>query len=403
MSTDLTTGLITPPVSGFVAAGFEPVKAAFAANWNKEGVFEVGAGLAMYHCGELVVDLQGGWTDKSQQHEYNADTLQLVFSTTKGVVAIAVAMCVQRGLLSYSEPVGKYWPEFAENGKGNITVAQMMSHQAGLIDAGDGVTMAQALDASWIASRLASGTPEWEPGSKHGYHALTYGWLAGEVVRRVDPAHRTVGTFIAEEIVAPLGVEMWVGLPEEIEPRVSPILVPPPMDPAIAEMMLAFIGPQTTGGRALSLRGAFELAGEDSSFNRRDVHAAEVPAANGITNAKSLARIYAATMGEINGVRLLDDATRDAARVTVTPDGEADACLIVNTTFGMGFMTYGVTTPFAGPGSFGHNGAGGSLAFASPENEMSVSYVMNQMNNNLGLDARPTAIIDVALECIKHL
>jgi CubicO group peptidase (beta-lactamase class C family) len=392
------------PLSGTVAPGWESVRDEFVANWTKEGVYEVGSALAIYHRGQLVVDLQGGWTDKTHQHAYDADTLQLVFSTTKGVVAIALAICVQRGLLSYSDPVSKHWPEFAVNGKADITVAQLISHQAGLIDAGDGVTMERALDWEWITARLAEGKPEWEPGSQHGYHALTYGWFAGELVRRVDPAHRSIGSFVAEEIVRPLGIEMWIGLPEEAEPRVSPILTPPPVDPAIAEMMAAFIGPGTMGGRALSLGGAFVISdGENSTFNRRDVHAAEVPGANGISNAKSLAKIYASTFGTVDGVRLLEDATRDIARTTVTPAGEPDAVLIVNTTFGMGFMTHGPHTAFAGPGSYGHDGAGGSMAFASPENELSMAYVMNQMNNNISGDVRPNSIIAATMACIKAL
>ena len=168
------------------------------------------------------------------------------------------------------------------------------------------------------------------------------------------------------------------------------------VDPAVKAMLEQFMGPNSPGGQALSLNGAF--AGE-GTFNRRDVHAAEIPAANGISNARSLARAYAATIGEVDGVRLLKASTVDTARRTVTPEGEADTCLIVPTTFGMGFMTHGAFTPYAGPGSFGHPGAGGSVAFALPEKELGFAYVMNQMAENLANDLRAQALTDAAAAC----
>jgi CubicO group peptidase (beta-lactamase class C family) len=393
---------MTTPIVGTVAPGWEAVRDAFAANWSYDGAEEVGAGVAIYHQGHKVVDLAGGWSDQARTQPYTDDTLQLVFSTTKGIVAIAVAMCVQRGLLEYNAPVSKYWPEFAANGKGDITVTQLISHQAGLLDVGEGATLANALEWSWMTDRLAAQAPEWEPGTKHGYHALTYGWLAGELVRRADPAHRSIGRFVAEEIVAPLDAEMWVGLPEAYEPRVSPIIAATPQsDPMMIAMMEQFMGPNSPGGRALFLRGAFSLASDELTFNRRDVHAAEIPAANGITNARSLARIYAATIGDVDGVRLVNDETRDVARTTVTPDNEPDYCLVFPTTFGMGFMTHGVFTPYAGPGSYGHSGAGGSTAFALPEKGLAFAYVMNQMASNLANDPRSANLIDAALKCIE--
>jgi CubicO group peptidase (beta-lactamase class C family) len=389
------------PIDGFVAPGWEAVRNAFAKNWVDD-LGELGAGVAVYHRGQLVVDLHGGWTDIAHQQAYGDDTLQLVFSTTKGITAIAVAICVQRGWLAYSDTVATHWPEFAANGKAGITVAQLLSHQAGLIDLAGEVTLAQALDWDFVTTRLAANAPEWEPGTKHGYHAVTYGWLAGELVRRVDPAHRQIGTFIAEEIANPLGAEFYVGLPEDLEGRVAPLFeAAPPTDPAVVELMMSFMGPATPGGRALFTYGPF-LSGPDGPvFNRRDVHAAEGPAFNGIGSARSLARIYAATIGSVDGVRLLDEATRAVAATTVTPDGEPDYCLMFPTTFGMGFMTAGMIAPYASPDSFGHPGAGGSVAFASPSHELSFAYVMNQMQANLAGDARPAALIDAALTCIR--
>jgi CubicO group peptidase (beta-lactamase class C family) len=379
-------------VNAAVTDGWEGVRAAFEKNFRESG--DVGASVSVYHRGVEVVRLAGGSFDGSER-PYDDQTLQLVFSTTKGVTAIAVAMCVQRGLLDYDEKVATYWPEFAAHGKGEATVAQLLSHQCGLFSVDGDITLADALDWKTVTERLAATKPDWPIGSTHGYHALTYGWLAGELIRRTDG--RTPGQFVADEIAAPLGVELYIGLPEELEPRVAPLIGKPitseSSDPALKAMLEQFLGPATRGGRALGLNGAFD---GDGMFNRREVHAAEIPAANGITNAAALAKVYAATMAPVDGVQLLDDATRERARRTVTPDGEADACLIMPTTFGMGFMTFGQFTPYAGPGSYGHPGAGGSVAFAQPERELAFAYAMNKMAMNLAGDSRAQRLINAA-------
>lgn len=378
---------------GFVAPGWEPVKAAFEKNFELDE--EVGASAAVYHRGAKVVDIWGGSFDTTTDRPYDDSTLQLMFSTTKGIVAIAVAMCVQRGLLDYDEKVATYWPEFAAHGKGGATVAQLMSHQCGLIAPDAPVTLADVLDWKTITTMLADTRPDWPIGSGHGYHAVTFGFLAGELIRRTDG--RSPGQFLADEIAGPLGVELWIGLPEEQEHRVSPILGRPlnedNPDPAFRAMLEMFLGPETRGGRALFLNGALQV---DDAFNRRDVHAAEVPAANGIGTADALAKVYAATLAPIDGVQLLNDETRERARATITPPGEPDLCLVMPTTFGMGFMTHGMFTPYSGPGSFGHSGAGGSNAFAQPERELAVSYLMNKMAANLAADARAQRITNAA-------
>ena len=380
-------------VEGTTAPGWEALRSVLEA--SLEAGTDTGASVAVYHRGEPVVDLWGGHRDREHTVEYGQDALQLVFSTTKGVTATAVAMCVQRGLLSYDDLVCTHWPEFAAHGKESATVAQLLSHQCGLISVDGPITLTEALDWDTVTARVADTTPDWPIGTGHGYHTLTYGWLAGELIRRVDG--RTPGRFVAEEISAPLGLDLWIGLPEELEPRVAPLiggLTNRSDDPAVQAIVDQMMGPSTRLGRALLLNGAFDVEG---AFNRREVHAAEIPAANGITNARSLARMYAATMGTIDGVRLLDDETRDRARTTVTPDGEPDHCLMMESRFGMGYMTYApMFTPYAGPGSFGHTGAGGSLAFAQPERELSVAYAMNRMASNLAGDTRATQLIAAA-------
>ena len=360
------------PLSGTCVAGWEHVHDAVLTNFAAGE--EVGCNVAVYHKGELVVDLVAGWTDRTKTKEYAADSLQLVFSTTKGVTATAVAMCVERGLLSYSQPVAHYWPEFAQHGKGNITVAHLL----------------------------------WEPGTEHGYHALTFGWLAGELIRRVDG--RGVGQFIQEEIAAPLGVELYVGLPEALEHRVVPLLMgqghDKPKGPETEEakktreLIEQFMGPNTPGGKALSLSGSWTGEG---LMNRSDVLRAEIPAANGVTNARSLAAMYAALQHPVNGVQLLSSAMRDAAFTVQTPKNEPDTCLIGPTSFAMGYMAASEFTPYVGEGSCGHPGFGGSVAFLQPQRQLAFGYVMNKLADNLVGDLRAKTLMDAAARCADSL
>jgi CubicO group peptidase (beta-lactamase class C family) len=377
------------------------VRDVFVENFASQG--EVGAAVSIFHRGECVVDLIGGFTDKSDAVPYSKDTLQLVFSTTKGVAAIALAMLVDRGLVDYDDLVVDHWPEFGQHGKDQATVAQLVSHQCGLYAVDGPLTIEEALEWNTITSRLAATVPRWPIGTTHGYHALTYGWLIGEVIRRVDG--RSPGRFVQEEIAGPLGVEMYIGLPAEHEPRVSDVTTQrstkkeSKVDPKVAAMIEKFMGPGTPAHDALSLGGVFG----DGAFNQPRVRAAEIPAANGISNARSLATIYAATMHEINGTHLLSSAVRDRATRTVTPENEPDKCLILGTTFGMGFMTSGPFVPMAGPGSFGHPGAGGSVAFAQPSRDMAFAYVMNAMSANLAGDLRSQALIKAASTVVDSL
>ncbi|MHB1089782.1 MAG: serine hydrolase domain-containing protein [Ilumatobacteraceae bacterium] len=395
--------------NGLVAPGWEPLREVFSQTLDSRQ--DIGAAVSLFHRGQCVIDLVGGYFDKEATKPYDHDTLQLVFSTTKGVTAIAVAICVERGLLSYEEPAALFWPEFAAAGKEHATVAQLLSHQVGLYTVDGPITLAEALDWNIITQRLAAAVPAFPIGSTHGYHALTFGWLAGELVRRVDG--RNIGRFIEEEIANPLGVEIYVGLPEYLEPRVSPLNTGWPRvvgesartaDPAVKKKMEKILGPDTPGGKALSLNGAFSVAG---GFNRRDVHAAEIPAANGISNARSLATMYAATMGEVHGahgpVRLVSPEMMIKMSTTVTPRDEADVCLVIPTSFGMGFMTHNDFIPYSGPGTFGHPGAGGSVSFADPAREMSFSYVMNKMSEALVGDQRSAYLIAAAVRCADAL
>mgnify|MGYP000654261801 FL=1 len=383
------------PLDGFVADGWSEVADVLASNIDNRD--DVGAGVSVFHRGKCVVDIAGGFFDRDATKPYTLDTLQLVFSSTKGVVATAVAICVERGLLSYEDPVSQIWPEFAAHGKEHVTVAQLLSHQAGLYTVEGELSFEEVLDWNTMVARLADTAPLFPVGSTHGYHAITFGWLAGHLVRLVDG--RSIGRFIREEIANPLGGEIYVGLPAHLEPRVSPINTGWPRTATSAPAAPVQL-PNKYLVSALSVNGALNVKG---GFNREDLHAAEVPGANGIANARSLAAMYSATFTETetsNGpVRLLNDDTRSKMTVQQTKDGEVDLCLQTERTFAMGFVTPSEKLAFDAPGSYGHAGAGGSVSFADPLRQMGFSYIMNRMKDSMFTDPRAVRLIEAASRC----
>lgn len=394
-------------ITGTVADGFEPVREVFAANFRDHG--EIGAGVAVYVDGELVVDLVGGTADPVNQTPYGTDALQLVFSTTKGAAAMCAHLLAQRGQLDLDALVTDVWPEYGQAGKADTTVAMLLDHQAGVPVVDDPPSLAEVLEVEPIVEALAAQAPLWEPGTAHGYHAITYGWLVGEVVRRVDG--RTLGRFFAEEIAGPLGLDFWIGLPDEQQERVVPLVAARPsaddFDPSrlhaevlplLQELAAAYLDPRSLTNRALMLDGTFLLGGGRLAWNLPEVRASEIPAANGVTNARSLAKLYAACIGEVDGVRLLDEATVDAA-VAERSSGR-DRVLVVPTRFGLGFMLDSVFAPLLGPQSFGHPGAGGSLGFADREQRVGFGYVMNKMSASLSNDPRTAGLIDALRRCL---
>jgi len=376
-----------------VAEGFGAVGDAFRANFEQN---ELGAAFSLYAGGEKMADLWAGIADAETDTPWTDETLALVFSTTKGATAICVAMLAEAGKLDYDEPVATYWPEFAAEGKDAITVGHVMSHQAGLIYAEPQLTLDQVLAVDPVVDTLAAQAPLWEPGTAHGYHALTYGWLAGELVRRVDG--RRLGRFFADEVAEPLGLDFWIGLPDSEEHRVARLRAAPPPEGEELALMMKIAGPGTNGGRALTMDGALAIATAEMPFNTRAVHATEMPAANGITNARSVARMYAATVSEVDGVRLIDDETVDVVRAERV-HGD-DLSLVLPTRFGYGFMLRAEYLPLLADGSFGHYGAGGSLGFADPESGVGFGYVMNQMGGGIAGDPRAVALIDAVRSCL---
>lgn len=387
-------------IRGSVEAGYEPVREAFERNFVENG--DIGAGFCLYVDGAKVVDLTGGVRD-TDGTAYDDTTLQLVFSSTKGVTATCAHLLAQRGELDLDAPVADYWPEFSAAGKADIPVRWLLSHQAGLVDVDRAMTVEEALDWTTICDALADSPPLWEPGTGYGYHAVTYGWLVGEVVRRV--AGVDFGEFVRREISEPLGLDLWVGLPDDEQHRVSPIInsgmpglpTPEPAGdadsrtdaPSLVGMLDMLLGEGNLLGRALTAPGgAFT---DDQVWNEARVRSAQIPAANGVTNAASLARMYAALVSEVDGVRLLDADTLERA---IAPQVSGPSTVpLLDIPFALGFMTHSPLSPLLDGRSFGHYGAGGSLGFADPDRRVAGAYVMNAAQLAIAGDARTIGLL----------
>lgn len=389
---------MTFALGGFAEAGFEGVADAFARNFDDH--CEVGAAFCLHVEGRPVVDVWAGVADFETATPYAEDTLQLVFSATKGATAACANLLVQRGALDLDEPVATYWPEFATAGKEDISVRMVLAHQSAIPTIDAKLSLEDVLRWDPVITALEDQAPMWEPGRVHGYHAVTFGHLVGELVRRIDG--RSLGTYFAEEIAGPLGLEFWIGLPEEHEHRVAPILgdlVPlEAANPMMRNVIEGFLSPESLLGRALSLNGAFP---DTLVMNRRDVHAAEIPAGNGITSARSLSRFYAGLIGRLEGAEgtpLFTVDQMEAARQRQTVRN--DRCLIMETCFGLGFMNSCWYSPYGSAGSFGHTGAGGAVGFADPENQLGFGYVMNHMRQHLAGDPRTKKLVGACYEAV---
>jgi len=375
--------VIETRVYGAVEPGFEGVRDAFGANFERHG--DVGAACCVYAEGRKVVDLWGG--------AYAPETLQMVMSSTKGVVAVAAHVLAQEGRLDFDAPVTAYWPEFGAEGKSEIPVRWLFSHRAGLPAIDRPLSIEDVYAWTPVAEALAAQKPLWEPNSGHGYHVGTYGWLAGEVIRRVTGV--SVGAFVADRIARPLGLDLWIGLPAAEESRVKPMIASPPPAPGTpVDIFTARMLDPTT----LLYRAFVNPPLPAPAFNERAFHAAEIPAANGITNARSLARMYAACIGEVDGVRLLRPDTLAAA--TREQSAGEDLVLGYETRYATGFQLSFPYRPMAGEGSFGHYGMGGSVGFAHPGRRVAFAYVMSQMLRSGGVDPRTKNLVDALLGCL---
>ena len=392
-------------INGHAAQGYERVKEAFEANF--ETAHEVGAACAVSVRGELVVDLWGGIANPKTDHKWERDTLVTVFSTTKGVSSLAVAHAHSQGLFDYDATVASYWPEFAVNGKENVTVRQLLSHQAGLSAIDESMDISTLADPDLVAAALAKQAPAWDPGTKHGYHGISLGWYESELIRRVDPHHRTIGEYFADEIAEPLDIEFYIGLPDDIpNERIAPILgdwFRTKMVFNISKLPGAFVknflNPKSLTARTFANP---KVVGMPHRYNDPEMRRIELPASNGTGTARAIAIAYGefATGGERLGIK---SETLAALMNPASPptDGIFDQVLQAPTTFSLGYCKPWPGFEFGSDRAFGTMGAGGSFGFAEPDLGLGFAYVMNRMDFYLWDDPREHRLREAALACAR--
>ena len=403
----VNVNVINGEVSGFYDPQFERVADEFVRNFQERD--EVGASVCIKLEGETVVDLWGGIARPDTQTPWVEDTISVIWSATKGATALCAHILASRGLLDLDLPVTAYWPEFGQAGKENIPVKMLLNHQSGLAALSEPLPPGAFHDWELMVRALEKQAPFWTPGSMHGYHGLTFGWLVGELVRRVSG--KSLGTFFREEVAEPLGLDFWIGLPEELEDRVAVMIPAPPPDPAgpVSAMFAAMVDPTSLQTLLMFNSGGHMQPGPDGTFgfNQRAAHAAEIGAAGGISNARGLAGLYAplANGGSLNGVDLVSRDTL-ARMAAVSSASGLDASLLAPSRFTLGYVKSmdnrhvpGCTendSLIISEEAFGHSGFGGAMGFAEPTGRMSFGYVMNRMGEGLGLNSRGQSLIDAA-------
>ncbi len=374
---------------------FERVREAFAATFTAPT--ELGAALAITLHGRPVVDLWAGSMDGPRLKPWQRDTLVTVFSTTKGLTAICAHRLVDQGLLDLDAPVATYWPEFAAAGKEQVRVRSLLDHRAGLAAIRQPLPPDAMFDWPRMTAALAAEEPWWTPDSDHGYHAVTYGWLVGEVIRRVSG--KTVGAYLRDEIAGPLGLDLHIGLAESEDARcadVRPGPRPPPGEETLFDRILK--EPEGMPAKAFMNPMSMLVPGVLSS---RAWRGSEVPSVNAHVTARAVARLYGALAcgGELDGVRVL--SPESIARCGAERSHGLDRTLGVTSRFSLGFMLSQPHESF-GPNqtSFGHPGAGGSLGYADPVAGVGFGYVMNRMGTHILLDPRAKGLISALYACL---
>ncbi|HET7089492.1 MAG TPA: serine hydrolase domain-containing protein [Anaerolineae bacterium] len=381
--------MVHPKIEGTCESRFQRVREAFADNFAQHG--EVGATVAATVDGKLVVDLWAGYADAARTRPWTRDTIVDIASSTKGMTTICAHRLVDRGLLDLEAPVATYWPEFAQAGKATIPVHFLLSHRAGLPAIEIPLPTEALYDWDTMTRALAAQKPWWEPGTQHGYHIITFGWLVGEVVRRITG--KSLGRYWREEVAEPLGLDCHIGLAAEHDARVAEFIAispPPPGQPEVYEELVKKAGPMV---EKANHNPPWTVADRNTRAWRR----AEIPAGNAHTNARALALVYGALAcgGEVDGVRVLSQESIERAR-TEQANGPDAVLFGLPTRFGLGFQLppEGVGIGSSSPAAFGHPGGGGSIGFADPEARVGFGYVMNQIQAGMPPDPRALRMID---------
>ena len=395
------TPAATCRIEGENRRGYERVREAFAGNFDRRR--ELGGACCAYRGGEKVVDFWGGIRNRQTGEPWQQDTMVIVHSASKGLAAMTLAVAHSRGWLDYDERVCAYWPEFAQQGKERVTVRQLLAHQAGLFAIREPVDRSTLLDLDRLAAVLARQKPAWEPGTRQAYHALTLGFYEGELLRRIDPHHRSLGQFFQDEIALPLGLNLYLRLPETIPNSSLATLAPP----GRMEMLLGFppgfmlqaVNPRANMYRALVINPGSGVYLDAERIYARNL---EVPSGNAVGTARAIARAYSvfATGGRELGLR---QETLDLLAAPATPParGFFDECLKGEVQFSLGFMKPSAAWPFGGgPAAFGSPGAGGAMGFADPIAGVGYAYVTSQMGTALTGDPRDVALRDALYSAI---
>ncbi|MEJ2854030.1 MULTISPECIES: serine hydrolase domain-containing protein [unclassified Saccharothrix] len=384
-------------IQGFCAPGFEDVRAEFERNFAERG--EVGASVHVTVEGDTVVDLWGG---DAGGRPWTEDTITHVWSCTKGATALCAHILASRGELDLDAPVVRYWPEFGQNGKEHTLVRHLLSHQAGLAAVREPLPAEAMYDWALMADVLARQEPFWEPGTAHGYHALTFGHLVGEVVRRVTG--HTLAEFFEKEVSGPLGLDFWLTLPEDLEPLVAPTVPPAPSTTVSPFVVAATTRPDSVQALMLMNNGGYLVAS-----NSREAHAAQYGSVGGMSNARGLAQMYRplALGGSYNGVELIDE--EQIAVMSAVASAGHDRMLLAPTRFALGFLKANDrATARDGDAmglsedAFGHSGMGGSIGFAAPAARMSFGYAMNRQGGGVGLNSRGQSLVDAVYRSLGY-
>ena len=384
----------TTTVEGTCAPGFEGVRAAFLENFRSRG--EVGASVCITHRGETVLDLWGGTADPKTGAPWQRDTVSIVFSCTKGATALCAHMLVEQGKLGLHEDVATLWPGFGSGGKAGTTLANMLAHTSPVPHLRDAVRQGGYADWDYMVARLAAEPAWWAPGTRQGYHGVTYAWTVGQMVRLA--AGEPMSVFFKREIADRLGLDFHIGLPESEEHRVAPMIA---ADPAEVNFQSKFIQAMAQQG---SLPQLFLTNNGGADFNSRQIHAAEMGSANGISNARGLAGLYAPLA---NGGGGLVNAETIARMARVSAATHEDATLMQPMRFGLGYMVSTDNSALGGDslliadGAFGHVGMGGSVGFADPGAALSFGYTMNRMGAGILLNARGQGLVDAAYAALR--
>ncbi|MBU1307168.1 MAG: beta-lactamase family protein [Alphaproteobacteria bacterium] len=375
-------------VNGIVAPGFEPVAQAFEQAFA--GRPAMGAALHVRQHGETIINLWAGVADARDNRVWTERTPSVVFSCTKGLVSILAARLVQEGRLDYDAPVARYWPEFAVAGKDRVTVGQALAHQAGLSAPRADLSEDDIVDWDRVVAILAAQAPLWPLGTGYAYHAITHGWVAGEIIRRVTS--QSVGQYFRSLVTEPLGADAWIGLPEACAADCAHLEVSPPLSALWADE--AAKPAPNWPYKAMTLGTALpaDLVSTDGGFNSQRIRAAEIPGAGGIATAKALATIWSSTVVPTEGIRLIDDGITQVATQTQSEGASVFGGAPPYSRWGFGFQLDSEARRYLSDGSFGHDGAGGQVGFADPRRRVGFGFVTNWMMGPE--DTRATQILD---------